>query len=300
MQSEHRTFLTAGGPLRSPLSADASTHLQETVISTLVAGMLPVIGSKSYTDDVSSSLSITSPSIMSIARARGGSGVIREAHSLAPAVRSESPVTPDNRSETRRPPVRPGEAATSQMLKLKRMERRVPSEGTPRGKKEKGKGRTWLTLRSVNTYFFSWFLRLLLRFHRPAGRHMERWTALCFCLHRVRTAERVKRNDYIHLNPPILLPHGITIKCWQPCTLALLLSPCNILCSLLFSVHSSVSHSRWLIDVISYFWTFSKAWHQKATCPEGCLWDWMQIGSSPAGRDNPCLDGWRAKLEHNI
>lgn len=154
MQSEHRTFLTAGGPLRSPLSADASTHLQETVISTLVAGMLPVIGSKSYTDDVSSSLSITSPSIMSIARARGGSGVIREAHSLAPAVRSESPVTPDNRSETRRPPVRPGEAATSQMLKLKRMERRVPSEGTPRGGKGKGKGRTWLTLRSVNTYFF--------------------------------------------------------------------------------------------------------------------------------------------------
>lgn len=154
MQSEHRTFLTAGGPLRSPLSADASTHLQETVISTLVAGMLPVIGSKSYTDDVSSSLSITSPSIMSIARARGGSGVIREAHSLAPAVRSESPVTPDNRSETRRPPVRPGEAATSQMLKLKRMERRVPSEGTPRGGKGKGKGRTWLTLRSVNTFFF--------------------------------------------------------------------------------------------------------------------------------------------------
>lgn len=154
MQSEHRTFLTAGGPLRSPLSADASTHLQETVISTLVAGMLPVIGSKSYTDDVSSSLSITSPSIMSIARARGGSGVIREAHSLAPAVRSESPVTPDNRSETRRPPVRPGEAATSQMLKLERMERRVPSEGTPRGGKGKGKGRTWLTLRSVNTYFF--------------------------------------------------------------------------------------------------------------------------------------------------
>lgn len=154
MQSEHRTFLTAGGPLRSPLSADASTHLQETVISTLVAGMLPVIGSKSYTDDVSSSLSITSPSIMSIARARGGSGVIREAHSLAPAVRSESPVTPDNRSETRRPPVRPGEAATSQMLKLKRMERRVPSEGTPRGGEGKGKGRTWLTLRSVNTFFF--------------------------------------------------------------------------------------------------------------------------------------------------
>lgn len=153
MQSEHRTFLTAGGPLRSPLSADASTHLQETVISTLVAGMLPVIGSKSYTDDVSSSLSITSPSIMSIARARGGSGVIREAHSLAPAVRSESPVTPDNRSETRRPPVRPGEAATSQMLKLKRMERRVPSEGTPRGGERKRK-RAHLVNSAQRKYLF--------------------------------------------------------------------------------------------------------------------------------------------------
>lgn len=153
MQSEHRTFLTAGGPLRSPLSADASTHLQETVISTLVAGMLPVIGSKSYTDDVSSSLSITSPSIMSIARARGGSGVIREAHSLAPAVRSESPVTPENRSETRRPPVRPGEAATSQMLKLERMERRAPSEGTPRKKKRKRK-RAHLVNSAQRKYLF--------------------------------------------------------------------------------------------------------------------------------------------------
>lgn len=146
VQSEHRTFLTAW--LRASLSADASTHLQDTVISTLVAGMLPVIGSKSYTDDVSSSLSITSPSIRSIARARGGSGVIRELHSLAPAVRSESPVTPENRSETRRPPVRPGEAATSQMLKLERMERRAPSEGTPtkKGEKRKKQKRTWLTL----------------------------------------------------------------------------------------------------------------------------------------------------------
>ncbi|MEQ2158078.1 hypothetical protein GOODEAATRI_008561, partial [Goodea atripinnis] len=95
----------------------------ETVISTFVAGMLPVIGSKSYTDDMSSSLSITSPSIISIVGARAGSGVIREAHSLAPTERVESPlVTPETRSETRRPPVRPGEAATSQMLKLERME----------------------------------------------------------------------------------------------------------------------------------------------------------------------------------
>lgn len=108
--------------LSSPLSADASTHLQETVISTLVAGMLPVIGSKSYTDDMSSSLSITSPSIISIARSRGGSGLIRESHSLALTERVESPVTPETRSETRRPPVRPGEAATSQMLKLERNE----------------------------------------------------------------------------------------------------------------------------------------------------------------------------------
>lgn len=157
MQSEYRTFLTAGGPLRSPLSADASTHLQETVISTLVAGMLPVIGSKSYTDDVSSSLSITSPSIMSIARARGGSGVIREAHSLAPAVRSESPVTPENRSETRRPPVRPGEAATSQMLKLERMERmerRAPSEGTPRRKKKRKRKRAHLVNSAQRKYLF--------------------------------------------------------------------------------------------------------------------------------------------------
>lgn len=84
--------------------------------------MLPVIGSKSYTDDMSSSLSITSPSIISIARARGGSGLIREAHSLAPTERVESPVTPQTRSETRRPPVRPGEAATSQMLKLDKRE----------------------------------------------------------------------------------------------------------------------------------------------------------------------------------
>ena len=106
-------------PARSLSSSCAhTTHLQETVISTLVAGMLPVIGSKSYTDAMSSSLSITSPSIMSIARARSGSGLIREAHSLAPTERVESPVPPQSRSETRRSLVRPGEAATSQMLKL--------------------------------------------------------------------------------------------------------------------------------------------------------------------------------------
>eukprot|EP00064_Thunnus_orientalis_P010300 superscaffoldBa00001385_g10326 len=92
--------------------------------------MLPVIGSKSYTDDMSSSLSITSPSIISIARARGGSGLIREAHSLAPTERVESPVTPDTRSETRRPPVRPGEAATSQVLELERREGAL-NEWTP-------------------------------------------------------------------------------------------------------------------------------------------------------------------------
>lgn len=100
------------------------------MISTLVAGMLPVIGSKSYTDDMSSSLSITSPSIISIARDRGGSGLIREAHSLAPTECVESPVTPDTRSETRWPPVRPGEAATSQVLELERREGAL-SEWTP-------------------------------------------------------------------------------------------------------------------------------------------------------------------------
>lgn len=105
----------------------AKPHLQETVISTLVAGMFPVIGSKSYTEDMSSSLSITSPpSIMFKGRARAaGSGVIREAHSLllAPEERVASRETPpERRSETRRPPVRPGEAATSQMLKLERVE----------------------------------------------------------------------------------------------------------------------------------------------------------------------------------
>lgn len=99
-----------------PSPEDASTHLQETVISTLVAGMLPVIGSKSYTDDMSSSLSTTSPSTISIARSRGGSGLIREPHSLALTERVESPFTPETRSETRWPPVRAGEAATSQMF----------------------------------------------------------------------------------------------------------------------------------------------------------------------------------------
>lgn len=87
------------------------------MISTLVAGMLPVIGSKSYTDDMSSSLSITSPSIISIARSRCGAGLTRDPHSLVLTERVESPET---RSETKWPPVRPGEAATSQMLKRDR------------------------------------------------------------------------------------------------------------------------------------------------------------------------------------
>lgn len=107
-------------------SQERKAHLQETVISTLVAGMFPVIGSKSYTEDMSSSLSITSPPcIVSTGRARApGSGVTREAHSLLLAAeeRDASPETPPgSRSETRRPPVRQGEAATSQTLKLKKV-----------------------------------------------------------------------------------------------------------------------------------------------------------------------------------
>lgn len=39
------------------------THLHDTVISTLVAGMLPLMGSKSRTVAVASTLSITSPSM---------------------------------------------------------------------------------------------------------------------------------------------------------------------------------------------------------------------------------------------
>lgn len=76
------------------------------MISTLVAGMFPVIGSNSYTEAMSSSLSITSPSIGASARAsaRGGSGAIRDSHSLAPVERvlggdcvvSKLPVGRDN------------------------------------------------------------------------------------------------------------------------------------------------------------------------------------------------------------
>lgn len=84
--------------------------------------MFPVIGSKSYTDDMSSSLSITSPSI-SMARSGGGAVLIRDPHSRALTERAESPATPGTRSETSWPPVRPGEAATSPMLKRDRMER---------------------------------------------------------------------------------------------------------------------------------------------------------------------------------
>lgn len=45
------------------VSAPEWTHLQDTVISTLVAGMLPLMGSKSRTVAVASTLSITSPSM---------------------------------------------------------------------------------------------------------------------------------------------------------------------------------------------------------------------------------------------
>lgn len=49
-------------PMRtSTLTNEA--YLQDTVISTLVAGMLPLMGSKSQTVAVASTLSITSPSM---------------------------------------------------------------------------------------------------------------------------------------------------------------------------------------------------------------------------------------------
>lgn len=99
------------------------THLQETVISTLVAGMLPVNGSKSYTDDISSNLSITSPSIISMAKAPGGTGLIQEAHSLAPTPRPESPLTPQSRSQISGLSVRPGEAAVLEMFHLETNEK---------------------------------------------------------------------------------------------------------------------------------------------------------------------------------
>lgn len=44
-------------------AAPEGTHLHDTVISTLVAGMLPLMGSKSRTGAVASTLSITSPSM---------------------------------------------------------------------------------------------------------------------------------------------------------------------------------------------------------------------------------------------
>lgn len=43
--------------------SDSASYLHETVISTLVAGISPVIGSNSHTEAMSSSLSITSPSM---------------------------------------------------------------------------------------------------------------------------------------------------------------------------------------------------------------------------------------------
>lgn len=45
-------------------AAPGCTHLHDTVISTLVAGMLPLMGSKSQTVAVASTLSITSPSML--------------------------------------------------------------------------------------------------------------------------------------------------------------------------------------------------------------------------------------------
>ncbi|XP_061641702.1 uncharacterized protein LOC133483882 isoform X1 [Phyllopteryx taeniolatus] len=76
-------------------------------------------------DQANAHLSVTSLSIKSISRARGGSGRIREAHSLAPRERVESAPTPETRSETGRPPVRPGEAATSETSRLEMKARSV-------------------------------------------------------------------------------------------------------------------------------------------------------------------------------
>lgn len=51
------------GALPTTLRLPGRPYLQETVSSTLVAGMVPVSGSKSLTDAMSSTLSITSSSI---------------------------------------------------------------------------------------------------------------------------------------------------------------------------------------------------------------------------------------------
>lgn len=64
----------------------------------------------------------------------------------------------------------------------------------------------------------------------------ERWTPLCslspVCAHR--GAQEEERKGEILPNTPILLPHGITLQCWQPCPtmslrllLLLLLSHCT-------------------------------------------------------------------------
>lgn len=45
------------------VKGDLTRYLHETVISTLVAGISPVMGSNSHTEAMSSSLSITSPSM---------------------------------------------------------------------------------------------------------------------------------------------------------------------------------------------------------------------------------------------
>lgn len=141
--------------------------------------MLPVIGSKSYTDDMSSSLSITSPSIISIARSRGGSGLIREPHSLV-LTRVDSPVPPETRSETRRPPVRLGEVATSEMLRLDKREEEGEGEHWVSGQQQKAEAHLVNCPYSVNKEFKKGqCLKLLLRPHRPAAHLMERWTPLC-------------------------------------------------------------------------------------------------------------------------
>lgn len=68
LSSHSKTYPTRARSSPNPeadtaASAPEWTHLQDTVISTLVAGMLPLMGSKSRTVAVASTLSITSPSM---------------------------------------------------------------------------------------------------------------------------------------------------------------------------------------------------------------------------------------------
>lgn len=71
---------------------------------------------------------MSSPSIISTDRSLGGSGLTREPHSLDLTERVDSAETPESRSETRWSPVRPAEAATSQMLELERSEKELEEE----------------------------------------------------------------------------------------------------------------------------------------------------------------------------